>query len=80
MKKSFKIKGDNMTWKDTITKENKKPPMIDNAISIAIQEVGKRYNIDRRTMAKLTIERMQRALEIYDEKENKSPTMRRTIR
>lgn len=69
-----------MTWKDTITKENKKPAMIDNAISIAIQEVGKRYNIDRRTMAKLTIERMQRALEIYDEKENKSPTMRRTIR
>ena len=69
-----------MTWKDTITKENKKPPMIDNAISIAIQKVGKRYNIDRRTMAKLTIERMQRALEIYDEKENKSPTMRRTIR
>lgn len=58
-----------MTWKDTITKENKKPPMIDTAISIAILEVGKRYNIDRRTMAELTIKRMQRALEIYDEKE-----------
>ena len=70
----------NMTWKDTITKENKKPPMIDNAISIAIQEVGKRYNIDSRTMAELTIKRMQRALEIYDERENKSPTMRRRIK